>query len=531
MTIIFNILVIGFVLLIAYWWANQGFFSALLHLLAVVGAGAIAFGLWEPLVYLQLSGSGWDNYAWGTTLVGVFALALFILRFTTDRICGANVSLPRGVDLGLGGICGAGAGILTVGIMLIGAGFIQSHVTILGYQGFGRDTRTGQVMNQRMSPMWFQVDTFTGKFFGLLSGGSLYPSFSHTPLATHNPDIWKQASYVRDTFDDGRGQLSLAPDAARVERFTVSDDNRAYVQVSFTNAARDFNEMLTLSASQVRLLGTNQGYPVIAHPDAWQQSTSKNPVGNRFLFDSRTHYATTVPGQQGGKIVFEFPIRAMEAARDIQIRNTRFPLPGRESGVISLAVGAGRAPAINPAAPDVTAAMSVTNRTTPLRGASKNRLPASIEEVDGYFTTTNGEVARFPRKGTTGSPGKNLAIQGFSEPLGTRMIRVDVSRSSPANIFGNVQRDLEDQNAQFGLVDSRGNLYYPMGYIHQTPDDINIKLDPGNFVSRYTDLPELPTSGTEDLWLLFTVTEKVQITGFVVGQTTIGTANLAAQDN
>ena len=32
MLIFFNIIIIALVLLIAYWWANQGLFSAILHL-------------------------------------------------------------------------------------------------------------------------------------------------------------------------------------------------------------------------------------------------------------------------------------------------------------------------------------------------------------------------------------------------------------------------------------------------------------------------------------------------------------------
>ena len=36
MTIIFNLLIIGLVLLIAYWWANEGLFSSILHLVCVI---------------------------------------------------------------------------------------------------------------------------------------------------------------------------------------------------------------------------------------------------------------------------------------------------------------------------------------------------------------------------------------------------------------------------------------------------------------------------------------------------------------
>ena len=44
-----NILVIVFILGMAYWWGIQGFFSGLLHCAVVITAGALALAIWEPL--------------------------------------------------------------------------------------------------------------------------------------------------------------------------------------------------------------------------------------------------------------------------------------------------------------------------------------------------------------------------------------------------------------------------------------------------------------------------------------------------
>ena len=54
MIILLNLFIVGGVLLIGYWWANQGVFSALLHLLCVIAAGVIALAFWEPLMYKVL---------------------------------------------------------------------------------------------------------------------------------------------------------------------------------------------------------------------------------------------------------------------------------------------------------------------------------------------------------------------------------------------------------------------------------------------------------------------------------------------
>ena len=61
---ILNIIVLVFVLLIGYWWANQGLFSAIIHLLCVIVAGAIALALWEPIgVGLFMKSAWFVSYA------------------------------------------------------------------------------------------------------------------------------------------------------------------------------------------------------------------------------------------------------------------------------------------------------------------------------------------------------------------------------------------------------------------------------------------------------------------------------------
>ena len=53
-------------------------------------AGAIAFSLWEPITMAMMSGGGFDNYAWGIVLIGVFAISLLGLRVASDKIIPAK---------------------------------------------------------------------------------------------------------------------------------------------------------------------------------------------------------------------------------------------------------------------------------------------------------------------------------------------------------------------------------------------------------------------------------------------------------
>ena len=95
----FNILVVLLVLLIAYWWGNQGFFSAIIHLVCVIVAGALALAFWEPLTLgLLLRGGFFDSYAWGFGLLGLFVVSLFILRLATNKLVPGNVD-HRGFDV------------------------------------------------------------------------------------------------------------------------------------------------------------------------------------------------------------------------------------------------------------------------------------------------------------------------------------------------------------------------------------------------------------------------------------------------
>src|SRR5688572_5742565 len=142
MFIAFNVIIVLLVLLIAYWWANQGLFSALLHLLCVITAGAVAFALWEPLTTgLLLRGTGFDNYAWGVTFIGVFFITLLILRIAVDKIVGANINIPNWANLAFGLPVGAASGVLTIGIFLIGAGFMQSSRDLMSIVGWARSSQ------------------------------------------------------------------------------------------------------------------------------------------------------------------------------------------------------------------------------------------------------------------------------------------------------------------------------------------------------------------------------------------------------
>jgi hypothetical protein len=523
MFIAFNIILIALVLLIAYWWANQGVFSALLHLVAVVAAGAVALAFWEPLVVgFLLRGKGFDNYAWGVTLIGLFVAALLVLRVALDKLVPANVDMPPWANLVFGFPLGLGAGVLTMGIFVTGIGFIQSHREILGWEGPGRDQNTAQVGDGERN-LWFPVHKLTYDFYSRLSTGALS---TQRPLRHYQPQLDRQASLVRDSFNKGRAAIALGPKDAKVDKLLqCTDESRYIVGMKFESGARDFGEQLTLSSSQIRLIGRGKGRAEapVAHPDRWRQDTGY------YLFDDLSHYVSSVAGRQEATVLLEFEVPADFDPRFIQVRNTRFALPAAEPIVCAslrpaqVAVASGGGDGEVMLGGSIQTVIQVSNSIRPVQ-ASTNLMPPGFDLVGKFLAEGEGKFL-VGRQGFA----RNLMIEGIYEPKGTRIVQLNVSRGGPADIFGPI-RDQIGRRDELALVDSNGNRYPPMGYMHTRADGVVIRLEPRNFLRTARELPQLPTSGTQELKLLFRVTTGVTIVSFEWGELPIGACALVVTE-
>src|SRR5438045_2589183 len=138
MFIIITLIVVG---VSAYVWCLRGFFSALLHLACVIVAGAVAFGLWEPVGYLLLGSSpdrGTFSFvsgvAWAAALVFPFVIILAILRAAIDKILPANAQCEATVDYVGGGVCGLASGVICAGILVLSLLNLRLGSDAGGYQ-------------------------------------------------------------------------------------------------------------------------------------------------------------------------------------------------------------------------------------------------------------------------------------------------------------------------------------------------------------------------------------------------------------
>ena len=525
---ILNIVVLVFVLLIGYWWANQGLFSAVIHLLCVIVAGAIALAFWEPIgIGLFMKSAWFVSYAMGVALVGTFVVTLFVLRLASNLLIPGNLEVPRWANLSFGYPVGLFAGVLTMGITVIGLGMLQSQRTMLGFVGQGR---SGSGAITTLSSLWLPVHQLTAEFYGQMSVGALSSS---KPLRHYNPDVHLQAaSLVRDSYRNGRGQVAMRPSDASIEGAWVCPD-KCVIKVRFGRGARDFgSQQLTLSAAQVRLISNAKDTerPAVAFPARWRQEMSDGG-GRVFSFDDVSHYVTTIPGRESSDVLFEFPWREGLVPRFLQIKNARLSVQFNQIQSIpscnAIMRGRGSGPSITvanfagvprlPISRNPSGAISLTSSTSPV--STSTNAARRIKHIDNKLSDG---MAIFSRERTNVSSA--LRIDSFYEPDGTRVVQVDISRGSPGSIFGAAAQQAAEGSVPM-LVDSTGHTYTAVGYVHERIRDIEIRIEPATGLSA-AQIPHLPSSGDQKLRVIFYVSENTQIIGLQYGDVSLARCTL-----
>ena len=540
---IFNLIVAALVLLIAYWWANQGVFSSILHFVCVACAGAMALALWEPVtVNYLLTGGGFDDYAWGMSLGGMFVVFLLLFRLAADKLAPSNLEFPQWANYAVGGAFGLLSGMLTLGITIISAGFIQSTTELGGFIGFARDQGAGGAP-ARIQSMWLPVASFTEGFYSTLSKGALSP-MRQTALALYYPRLADMAlSAHRDSYGDGAGKTSISPKSIQLSQLALDPSYRngdgsqgAYaLDVTVDASGFDGGEQFTLSSAQVRLIG---GGPKAhtAHPTQWVQP---NEAGEPTLyaFDDLTNYASSVPGRQSVDLTLVFPVSALsgETPRFVQVKGLRMALPEIKQVQAALVGGAGSGG--GSAAQASSAVQSSGAPMVPDLVERKNSImPAqlSTNQVSGLEILENnqgnwisGGRAEFP-KGGAGSISRANRIRGFYADKGTQIVMLDISRGQglPVNVYDGPLA--ADKGASLTLVDSQGNTYRPCGYVWEKRDKVELFYDTKQLLGSLDQLPKLPSSGDHILKLVFKVPEASTIVGVMVGDTVVARTNVLA---
>ncbi len=226
---IMNLIAIGVVAGLAYTWGTRGFFSGLLHLICVVIAGAIALAFWEPVAHIIMKNSPRSGFlapiesaAWALSLLLIFGVSLALLRTAMDKAAPANMILDKTSDFVGGLVCGGLAGVVTAGLLVIGANTLWMGESMFGYKRVNWNQATRSLESD--TKLWVPVDDIVAGLYGRLSTTVLQPTPSRS-LARLYPNLPDVGSTMRTSANGGDGRTTVRPgDVRLLSWYTVGLD-------------------------------------------------------------------------------------------------------------------------------------------------------------------------------------------------------------------------------------------------------------------------------------------------------------------
>lgn len=551
MSMVFNVIMVAFILLIAYWWSNQGVFSSILHCVCVIVAGAIALSFWEPVVFwLFLKGGGVDNYAWGLVLGLLFAISLFILRYLSDQLVPFDVPIPPTPSAIGGAVFGFIAGVVTVGMASISCGFVQAPTEVMGYVGWARG-QDAKGAPMEFGSMWIPAPQLTEDFYRRLGLGSLSPMGGKS-LATHQPALAKEAlSLFRDGFQNGDARASIAPKDVTIgamnfdPNFAATEGSiGAYaIDITVSTGGYDNGEQFVLSCAQTRLSNSDRK-PVMVFPTKFRESLGQGESAI-FSFEDLGNYVTSPPAEQESKFTLYFPAAEFEGKSRPSlffVKGLRYQVTpeadpvdfasryATESDVVVETQDDRRAE--GGYLPDLSDFIKVKNSLQPVQ--------LNLNNVESMKVTTN-DAGNFLsggkgvyKKGSSVSFSRSQRISGFYHSDSTEVVMIDVSRGPGAkvDIWGDGSKTFKDlaRTLPLEVIDSFGKGFKPVGYVWERGNDVEIRFDPAKPFTKLSELPGQPGSGEHKLQLVFIVPKDTKLTGMRIGKTRIGTCNVTAKN-
>lgn len=555
MDAVLNILVLGFAGLIAYWWANQGLFSAVLHLVCVIAAGVLAFATWEPVGEIFLGIPSLQPYAMGIGLLLPFAVYLFVFRLAADKLAPDNLNFPHWANLGVGGVMGAAAAVLTVGVALIGIGHTHSSRDIVGVVGSARTSSSRGQPNTSSLALWVPMHVYAADFYSATSRGAFAPTLSKPTLASQHPNLAQQAFGLhRDTYTRaGRlARTTAAPGAIRIDKAILASEVAlpdgqtmpAYlVDVRFESGATTEGQGFAMSASQFRLVGTPAGKSGagsgIAYPIAWAQPKADGGRGI-FMFDDIGHYVSAPAGTQTLDATLIFPANAFTPTAPPRFMNAlglRIAFPtianqstGADAMAMLMSSGGADSGIVAPAGTPLISPddLAINDSILPAN-ADLNNLGAMDVKDTNYLFQGIGEYEQGGFRGN-----KSVIVKGIWAPPNTRVVRLNIGRGNASSIDvwndRSKVRETAGEEANLALVDDLGRTYFPIGYIHATATGdrrVNIRLQRDGAYYKIGSFPNLSSSGSDSLYAIFTPATGRKIVGIKLGKEWVATADLS----
>lgn len=568
-----NILVIVFVLSVAYAWMTRGVFNAMLHALCVFFAGAIAFAVWEPLsiIFLGLSDMPLvEGVAWGVSLILPFVVMMIVFRVITDKVVKANIKSATPVDYAGGAIFGLISSGLTAGIMVIGIGYMRLPSTFLGYQPvYYTSDRSGAGSLVKTDKLWLPVDSVTAMVYSNLSEGSMSSAES---LKKWYPDLTLTGYAARINPGEGAARNAITEDAFKVmSSYTIGDTTGAgspksdvvgehsfvdlngkaitpqmaghvagYV-VEFGPSAKEKGSkggQVVISNGQIRLLTEKaDGSTGTIFPIATISESSDQGQYGRWLFDSEDLFITSSGGKSRIPMGFEFFVPADETPIALYVKNIRVPV-GSIAANKEFSTASAREKLIRSGELltgqrvkrefDLSESVKVDDRNIARFAETVGTvLPSQLVKQRGMRINDDNEVTegtaifRDEEIGRSNTPQtKSLRVEKFAYGNSQRMVQVSVGSDVEGGLLSEAANKAE-LDEPFMLIDTDGNEYEAVGFIYSdSSDEYTIRYTPGSTMSGLNEdgLPAISRSKDgQKLTLIFLVSTRVDLQYYTIG--------------
>ncbi|MFA9478788.1 CvpA family protein [Phycisphaerales bacterium AB-hyl4] len=541
-----NLIVVGFVGMMAFYWYTQGLFSAFLHLAAVVAAGALAFALWEPAAYWLLgTGTVASHYAWGISLVSLFIICLSLIRTMLDKFVPGNAQFQNLANLIGGGLCGLASGLLTAGVMIIGIGFMPLPMSLGGYQPYSigpddRPQKTG-------SDLWVPADQLAAGFFGGLSSGAFAPWGTPASLETHRPNLVAQSALFRFRYDE-HASLVVDPDMVEIQqlieyrlpgealpenlaealgqRAQQAGQQLIVLDTQWEQHAAGYDRgTIRIGPAQVQLVTRGRETDQLRLQPNFPVAFSKDDVAGdrRELYPFLDERVVAYTSDQSANFAFAFIVPADHEPVFALIRQVRYPLRGispvSEADTLLAALGqptrtesadADDDTDTRPAPSQAEGPLEQTNRLD--RQFSKNYAPRFNYDGTSIVSGT-GEVRRGGGRLTDAT-----RVDSIHEPSHQRMVRLRADVRAARSLLGQIHQAAERVHG-IQLEDHRGQRIDPVAYVWlKSGGDQEIRVDLDSRIRSATQLPRPASIGSDDeLYLYFLVSPGITIQRYHLG--------------
>lgn len=522
---LFSIVVVLMVILVAAFWAYQGFFSAMLMFLETVVACVAAFAYYEDVNGLWVDSLG-PGLGLPLALMLLFLGVLLFLRMLTDRLIPANVRVPLYVDRAGGAVCGFLSGEILVGMALLAIEMLPIGSSVFGFERLSVDAE-GRLSENNIS--FLKPDRFAAGLATMLSNDRFG---GENPLGRAKPDLvmslysgraapqsearvyvpsdaltvkamWEARSVDALISQEIGSDGKLARSFERVEPLGVSNRFLVCSVRLSTAAAKKGRDAIRFRLPQFRMVGPPpepKGKPsrlpkvylasamsdLYTHKDHGPLKVDRAQAGRLVRFEPTTDFILS-PAQTDAVLIgdaYEFDV-AFEVPEGFEPwyiefkRGARVDLTGQEllkepPDRAARALGE-RAPAGRVGASERKVGRAPGGRTH-LANAIEARTGAS-KLLPVPLDARHATVQRFVRDGKLGledgcrfsvelpegkiPPGSQ--VREFAVPSDKRMIQIGAEVLKAESLFGKALSFANQTVAQVFLVGANGKEYYAIG--------------------------------------------------------------------